>query len=201
MYIPAPFVEDDVTELFAHAAAHPFATLVTSPNSSGDGVGVSHLPLLVDPVRRTLRGHLARDNPQLSHLSAGGPALAIFHGPHGYVSPSAYVDRGPSVPTWNYVVVHAQGPVRVVDEPTLRIILGEMIARFDSSGWELTRDQEYLDRSLAAIAGFEIVIERLEGKWKLSQNRSADDRRGVVEYLARGDDASRALATLMRARL
>jgi transcriptional regulator len=198
MYLPVPFAQNDPAELFAHLATHPFATIVTV-TAEGEPV-VSHLPLLVDGTRQALRGHLARENPQLAQLAAGAAVLAIFHGPHGYVSPSAYVGEGPNVPTWNYVVVHVHGKARLVDEPALRGILSSMIACFDTSGWQLTRDEDYLGRSLAAIAGFEIAIERIEGKWKLSQNRSAEDRRGVVEYLARGDDASRALAALMRAK-
>lgn len=198
MYLPPAFTQNDLAEVFALVAAHPFATLITA---GGGDVGISHLPLLVDAERRTLSGHLARENSQFEHLAAGVPVVAIFHGPHGYVSPSSYVDRGPSVPTWNYVVVHVHGRPRIVDEPELRRILSAMVERFDATGWQLTRDDEYLGRSLAVIAGFELSIERVEGKWKLSQNRSVEDRRGVVNYLASGDASSRALAALMRSKL
>jgi transcriptional regulator len=209
MYVPAAFAAptaDDAGELLAQCASYPFATLVSfaaaASSSAGgaEGVVVSHLPLLVDVPRRVLRGHLARENLQYEHLLAGAEALVIFHGPHAYVSPSAYVAPGPSVPTWNYVVVHVHGHARVVGEPELRVILSDMIARFDTTGWELTDDEPYLAKSLGAIAGFEIAIERLEGKWKLSQNRSPEDRQGVADWLEGQGEGSREVAALMRKR-
>jgi transcriptional regulator len=208
MYLPAAFATTDRVALLAHAASHPFATVIThlaheslAPESRGDGDGlaVSHLPLLVDAARGRLRGHLARENPQYRHFVSGVDALAVFHGPHGYVSPSVYTE--PGVPTWNYVVVHARGRVRLVDEPGLRAILDETVAHFDSTGWQIDAIGESLRNKLDAIAGFEMEIASLEGKWKLSQNRSAADQARVVEWLERGDDASRATAALMRARL
>jgi transcriptional regulator len=201
MYRPEAFREDDRATLYAHAAANPFATVCTQREGR---VEVSHLPLVVDAERGSLRGHLARDNPMLAHLEAGAEALAVFHGPHGYVSPSVY-GRHPSVPTWNYVVVHARGPVRLLDGAGLRAVLGELVARFDTTGWRFEghEDEEYERRMLGAIAGFEIAVASLEGKWKLSQNRPRSDQERVVEWLARsdGDDASRALAALMKERL
>src|SRR5438067_8958865 len=131
LYRPTVFRMDQRATLLAHAAAYPVATVITS----GEGVlAVSHLPLLIDPEREVLRGHVARENPQLAHFAAGVEALAIFHGPHGYVSPSVYEDQ-PSVPTWNYVVVHARGRARSVDTDALREILDDMVAHFDHTGW------------------------------------------------------------------
>jgi transcriptional regulator len=200
MYLPAAFAMTDRATLLAHAAAHPFATLVTAAASQGGGGGVEagHLPLLVDAARGELRGHLARDNAQLGHLEAGAQALAIFHGPHGYVSPSVYLE--PGVPTWNFVVVHARGRARIVDEAALRAILDETVARFDTSDWRRRVSEEYLGPMRGRIAGFAIAIESLEGKWKLSQNRSAEDRQRVIEFLERGDPSSRDVATMMRGR-
>src|SRR5207248_5398318 len=108
----------------AHADANAFATVITH---GAGGLAVSHLPLLVDSERKVLRGHVARENPQLAHFAAGVEALAIFHGPHGYVSPSVYEDQ-PSVPTWNYVVVDARGRARSVDTNALGEILEDMCA-------------------------------------------------------------------------
>jgi transcriptional regulator len=196
MYLPDAFRQDDRAALLALAAAYPFATVVTQ--GSG-GVGVSHLPLCVDVARNVLRGHLARANPQLEHLVEGAEVLAVFHGPHGYVSPSVYLEQ-PSVPTWNYVVVHAHGRARPVGEEGLRSILDESLARFDTTGWSLYTGEEFLRPMLEAIAGFEIDLDRVEGKWKLSQNRSPADQARVIAWLERGDDASRALAALMRDR-
>jgi transcriptional regulator len=198
MYLPAAFRQDDPAALLSLAASYPFATVVTQ---GAGGLGVSHLPLSVDAGRSVLRGHVARENPQFDHLTDGARALAIFHGPHGYVSPSVYTKQ-PSVPTWNYVVVHAHGRVRRVSEEGLRAILDESLARFDATGWRLDTSDEFLRPMLDAIAGFEIDLERVEGKWKLSQNRSEEDQDRVTAWLERGDgdDASRALAAFMRSR-
>jgi transcriptional regulator len=202
MYLPETFRIDDRGALLAHAAAHPFATLVTHLGDTPDGLEVSHLPLLVDAERGVLRGHLARENPQLGHLEAGARALAVFHGPHGYVSPSVYT-RHPSVPTWNFVVVHARGRGRIVGESALRVILDDMVARFDATGWRFESDpsDDYARRMVGAIAGFEVTIDSLEGKWKLSQNRPLEDQERVAEWLERGDASSREVAALMRKRL
>jgi transcriptional regulator len=196
VYVPDAFEMTDRAELFAHMMAHPFATVVTHGD---DGVMVSHLPLLVDVERSVLRGHLARENPQRAHFAGGAQTLAIFHGPHGYVSPSVYAEPL-SVPTWNYTVVHARGPARLVDEQALRAILDDTVARFDSTRWRLQEDPAFLARMLGAIAGFEVTLEGLEGKWKISQNRPPADVPNVIAWLDKGDDASRALARLMRER-
>jgi transcriptional regulator len=199
MYLPESFRLDDRAALLAHAAAHPFATLVTR---SGDGLEVSHVPLLVDAERGLLRGHLARENPQLAHLEAGARALAVFHGPHGYVSPSVYTQQ-PSVPTWNYVVVHVRGRTRVVEEAELRAMLDDLVARFDPTGWRFdgNGDADYVRRMVGAIAGFEVTVDELEGKWKLSQNRPVEDQERVAGWLEKGDASSRDVAALMRRRL
>jgi transcriptional regulator len=197
MYSPTVFRVDERATLLAHVAAHPFATVITHGD---DGLAVSHLPLLIDAERQVLRGHVARENPQLAHLVAGTEALAIFHGPHGYVSPSVYADQ-PSVPTWNYTVVHARGRARPVDASGLRAILDDMVTRFDTTGWRLDGPEEFVRAKLGAIAGFEIALENIEGKWKLSQNRSLEDQRRVVAWLQRGDEPSHALAAVMQARL
>jgi transcriptional regulator len=187
---------DDRETLLAHVMAHPFATLITQQDGT---LTVSHLPLLVDSKRGVLRGHLARQNPQYADLAANSETLAIFHGPHAYVSPSAYEEH-PSVPTWNYVVVHVRGRGELVDEPILRTILDDLVGRFDPTGWRLNAPDEYVRSALDAIAGFEIPIEHLEGKWKLSQNRSLADQSRVAAWLDGQDEASRAVAALMRSR-
>ncbi|MGD0677668.1 MAG: FMN-binding negative transcriptional regulator [Polyangiaceae bacterium] len=195
MYLPDAFRFDDREALWAHALAHPFATVITHGER---GILASHLPLLVDRERLLLRGHLARENAQLAHFQAGAAALAIFGGPHAYVSPSVYEE--PGVPTWNYVVVHARGAARVVDEDGLRAVLADSVTRFETGGWSPPADLEALRPLLDAIAGFEIAIEQLEGKCKLSQNRSAVDQTHVADWLERGDGMSREVAALMRAR-
>jgi transcriptional regulator len=195
MYCPSAFRLDDRAKLLAHAACYPFATLITHDEGSVDA---SHVPLLVDAERGELRGHLARENAQLRHIGAGAHVLAIFHGPHGFVSPSVYLD--PGVPTWNFVVVHARGRARLVDDAGLRTILDETVARFDTSSWRASVGEDYLTRMRGGIVGFAVTIESLEGKWKLSQNRSAADRERVIEFLERGDASSREVAAMMRER-
>jgi transcriptional regulator len=199
MYVPVPFATTDRAVLLAHAASHPFATVITHSEGPGEGgLAVSHLPLLVDAEQGRLRGHLARQNEQIAHFATGCEVLAVFHGPHGYVSPSVYTE--PGVPTWNYVVVHVRGRVRLVNDAELRRILDQSVAHFDSSGWQMDSMGDALLPKLGAIAGFEIEILRIEGKWKLSQNRSPQDQARVIAWLEQGDDASRATAGLMRAR-
>ena len=196
MYRPDAFRLDDRQALLSHANAHPFATVMTH---RAGRLTVSHLPLLIDSERSVLRGHLARENPQFEDITAGADALAIFHGPHAYVSPSVYEEH-PSVPTWNYVVVHVRGRASLVEEPALRAILDDMVSRFDTTGWRLDAPETYVRSSLDRIAGFEIAIEQLEGKWKLSQNRSLTDQKRVAAWLEGGDENARAVAALMRAR-
>jgi transcriptional regulator len=194
MYVPQAFAQSDRGVLFGHAAEYPFATVVTSAGAYD--IRVSHLPLLVDAQNARLRGHIARNNPQYEHYLAGVSIVAIFHGPHGYVSPSVYTE--PGVPTWNYVVVHAEGKVKVLDEWGLRGILDDTVRRFDRTGWRIDDIGDALQGKLDAIAGFEIDVARIEGKFKLSQNRSALDRSRVVEWLEKGDELSRRAAAMMR---
>ncbi len=198
MYLPEAFRQHDSEAIFDLAAAYPFATLVTAGPA---GVQVSHLPLLARREGPVLRGHLARENPQVADLAAGTQALAIFHGPHGYVSPSVYVEAKPSVPTWNYAVAHVRGTPRVVSQGELRAILDETVARFDRTGWRLDESPEFLSRMLGAIEGFEIAVHSMEGKWKLSQNRPIEDREAVAAWFEGGRQAAPDLARMMRALL
>jgi transcriptional regulator len=205
MHVPAPFAMEDRPVLFSLAASHPFATVVTRGEADGDDdVIVSHLPLLVDEGRGVLRGHLARENPQLAHLTAGVRVLAVFHGPHAYVSPSVYAppeEGRVHVPTWNYVVVHARGRARRLDAEGLRTLLEDMVERFEPTGWRVPpigEGSQSLQALLDAIVGFEIAVERIQGKWKLSQNRSPEDRARVAAWLGQRDPLSRAVAGVMR---
>lgn len=204
MYIPASFVETNTDRLHEFIDGHGFATLVSQ---QGNEPFASHLPLLLDrsagPLG-TLVGHMARANPQWEH-AAGQSVLAIFHGPHTYVSPGWYEDRN-VVPTWNYVAVHAVGEFRVIDDPNrLRDILGKTVEFYEApreTPWSIeSPDEEFLDRLLLAIVGFEIPIERLEGKWKLSQNHSDERQEKVIGQLRQSgapDDLQ--VAELMAAR-
>jgi transcriptional regulator len=150
----------------------------------------------------TLRGHVARANPLWQEFADGGEVLAIFHGPQAYVSPSWYpskAEHGKVVPTWNYAVVHARGPLAVIDDPAwLRAFVGSLTAAHEAGRqppWAVDdAPPEFVDQMLGAIVGFEIAITSLVGKWKASPNRSASDRTGVIDGLLREhDDASAAL--------
>jgi transcriptional regulator len=204
MYLPRHFLEEDPERLHALMEQNGFATLITSE----DGVPfATHLPLLVERGAKgpgRLLGHMARANPQWRGFSEEREVLAIFHGPHAYVSPRAYVSA-PNVPTWNYAVVHAYGTPRLMEEPSevLRI-LQDTTARYEAGArrpWRLEEAGELARKLLPGIVAFELRLTRLEGKFKLSQNRQPEDRQGVREALegsARPGD--RELAALMRER-
>ncbi|MDB5297327.1 MAG: regulatory protein [Phycisphaerales bacterium] len=201
MYIPAPFAEIRPDVLHALMREHPFATLVTT-----DAAGLpsaTHLPLLLDPGRGphgTLIGHIARPNPQAAALAAGRVALAMFHGPHAYVSPTWYA-TAPAVPTWNYAAVHAYGVPRVVEDPAgVRALLETTVKAFEAPGSNWSIDglpPQYLESMTAGVVAFEMPVDRLEGKFKLNQNRSTADRAGVSAALANGDAQAKATVKLM----
>lgn len=195
MYLPPAFAEPDAAKLWKLVAAHPFATLV----AAGDAPDIAHLPLLADSTRGVLLGHVARANPLAARLD-GGRVTAVFHGPHGYVSPRWYRSPG-QVPTWNYAVVHARGTARHTDAKGLLRILAGLAAAFEDGErpWRM-REVEPADLAdmLEDIVGFEIAVDDLVGKLKLSQNRAPEDRAGVRAALrARDTEADRALLAWM----
>lgn len=199
MYVPNLFRRDDPAELIALIRAHGFATLVTSPGGVPEA---SHLPLLhVDDgsPRGKLIGHMARANPQWKLFD--GEALAIFHGPHAYISPSMYVSPR-MVPTWNYATVHAYGTPRVLDDAGARDVLEQLVAHYEAgrpTPWRVADlDAEYTTSLVKAIVAFELPIARIQGKWKVGQNREPVDRLAAADALAGGRDDDRAVAELMR---
>ena len=202
MYVPRHFAETDRDALYAHMRAYGFATLVSVREGAPFA---THVPLLLDPARGplgTLVGHVARANPHALSLAAQTPTLAIFHGPHAYVSPRWY--RGEAtVPTWNYTAVHATGTPRVLEEArAVRELLERMAETYEAAAaepWRLDRlSARVADGLQRAIVAFELPIERLEGKRKLSQNKSPADRAGVIDGLrAEGDATSVAIADAM----
>jgi transcriptional regulator len=204
MYVPSSFGETDPGKCLDLLAQYPFATVITP--AAGE-LWVSHLPLLarVRGGEIFLAGHLARANAHWQALSGGAPTTAIFHGPQGYISPTWYA-ASPAVPTWNYVVVHARGQATVRDDAGFVAgIVRELTERFEgrqAGAWSPDGlPADFAAAQLGAIVGFEIAVGRLEAKLKLSQNRSAQDRAGVMAQLeAQGSDEARTLAAMMRAR-
>ncbi|HEY2628174.1 MAG TPA: FMN-binding negative transcriptional regulator [Usitatibacter sp.] len=197
LYVPAHFRVEEKAELVDFMRHNAFATLI----SAGDaGLHASHVPLLVDVhgSKVVLRGHVARANTQWEALEGAKNVVAIFHGPHAYVSPTWYVTQ-PSVPTWNYAAVHAAGKARLTDEAELHEIISELSAKYEAGNnppWRLSEQPAaYVSSMLAAIVGFEIEVERLDGKFKLSQNRPVEIPRVVERLEASGE---KALAQLMR---
>ena len=201
MYVPEAFRQDDPETVHRFLSAFPFATLV-----SGAAFDTTHLPLVFDAKANVLRGHMARGNPHWKSIQSGQPALAIFLGPHAYVSPQWYPSKkadGKSVPTWNYAAVHAHGTIAVTEDPAW--LLANVTALTDQQEaafpepWKVSdAPEDYLRKMLTAIVGVELTVTRMIGKWKLSQNRTAADRDGARDGLAALGGTSKDVADLMR---
>lgn len=198
MYLPPAFVETDLTRIIALIRANPFGLLITTLG----GLAATHIPFVVTGVETgfVLGGHLAAANPQCAAL-AGADALAVFSGPHAYISPSWY-RTGPAVPTWNYAAVHVSGRLRPVEDA------GEIAAMLRALGaHDLGFDMDalpggYRAGMIAGIRAFSLLPERVEAKWKMSQNRPAADRLGVIAALrSAGDPLAGEVADLVAATL
>ena len=201
MFIPAVFREEDTAQLHALMRAQEFALLVTVQDGKPF---VTHLPVRLHTdigEQGVLRMHLARTNPQWEHLGEGQEALVIFSGPQAYVSPTWYAHH-PAVPTWDYAVVHAWGVPRLLDGTETLGALRELSDAYEP-GPDWTFDglpEDYAEKMARGVVGVEIAITRLEGKFKLSQNRPADEQARVAAQLAQGSAQEQAVASLMRER-
>ena len=203
MYMPAHFEETRTPVMHDLVRAHPLATWVVQ---GPGGLAVNHIPFLIDAERGpfgTLVGHVARANPVWRQL---GASVAVFQGPQAYVSPNWYPTKhahGKAVPTWNYAVVHAHGTPRAIEsrDALLGIVtrLTQAHEASQAAPWAVSdAPADFIDQLLKAIVGIEMPIERLIGKWKVSQNRSEPDRLGTVAGLRqRGDAQSLAMAALL----
>jgi transcriptional regulator len=206
MYLPPHFKQDDTALLHRAIGEARLATLVTL---GSEGMEASHVPIQLDAGEGAfgaIRGHIARANPQWRRVDAAVPALAMFLGPDAYVSPSWYATKretGKVVPTWNYLAVHAYGRIEFFEDPArLRDIVTTLTQRHEgrrAQPWAVSdAPEDYIAAQLRGIIGFRLAIDRLEGKWKLSQNRNAADRRGVIEGLeGEGGPAEAAIAGAM----
>jgi transcriptional regulator len=192
VYLPKHFREDRIDVLHGAIRRIRLGILVTHGR---EGLVATHMPLLLEEGPGpfgTLRGHLSRANPQWREFSPDTPALAIFSGPQHYISPSWYpskAEHGRVVPTWNYVAVHAYGRMQKFEDPEalLRNVRGLTIENEAdlTPSWAVEdAPPEFIAGQLSGIVGVEIPIDRLEGKWKVSQNRSEADRAGAAESLA-----------------
>jgi transcriptional regulator len=204
VYLPPAFTETREEILVAHIEEHDFGLLVTQGNA---GLIASQIPFLVErrDGKLYLEGHIARANPQAADFDGSDEALSIFAGPHAYISPSWY-QAGPAVPTWNYATVHAYGAAhRIDDAGWLRDLVDRLSRRHEAreaAPWRMdTLPEPYVASMLTGIVGVEIAVSRLEGKFKLSQNRPAADRPRIIAALEQRSNAdSREVARLMRER-
>ena len=187
MYIPSLFNQTDQSTLHEFMRANSFATVVTT---QGGKPFASHLPLFLDSTtgsQGALVGHMARANPQWQEMQAGAEVLVTFNGPHAYVSPAWYEANALAVPTWNYMAVHAYGTARILSQEELVRALHQLVHEYESAyaqPWQVELTELMREKMLGAIVGFEIVLNTIEGKFKLSQNRSTEDRMRVIKQLA-----------------
>jgi transcriptional regulator len=207
MYVPSHFAQTDVQALHGFIREQPLGAMVTV---SAGRLDANHIPFLLhdDPAPHgTLHGHVARANPVWREAATDTETLVIFQGAERFISPSWYATKRETqkvVPTWNYVVVHARGPLRFVDDPAwVRAHLEQLTREHEGSRaepWHVTdAPADYIDKLVTAVVGLEIPIASLTGKWKVSQNRPERDRAGVVEGLTReGTPAADAMADLVR---
>ena len=208
MYLPEHFAEARPEALAALIAEHPLGALVVR---GPDGLDANHIPFELMPEqgpRGTLIAHVARANPVWSEVRDGDEALVIFRAEHAYVSPNGYPSKHElhrQVPTWNYRVVHVHGKVSIRDdERFVRGVVARLTRRHeaatgDAKPWKMTDSEAaYIDDMLTRIVGIEVAIERIVGKWKLSQNKDARDRAGAADALA---ERNPAMAASMRASL
>ncbi|HET7729368.1 MAG TPA: FMN-binding negative transcriptional regulator [Usitatibacter sp.] len=199
LYVPPQFRMDDLQAQLALMRDNAFGTLVSG--TAGGEPHVSHVPFVIEcggAGRVTLQGHVARANAHWEALQDGARVTAIFQGPHAYVSPGWYASH-PAVPTWNYAVVHAHGTARLMDEAELHALLMTLSNAYEAGRprpWRMSElPADYVAMMLRSIVGFEIAVERLDGKFKLSQNRAAEIPRVIAALEAEGEGA---LARLMR---
>jgi transcriptional regulator len=207
MYVPSHFEETRPEVLHQLIRDHALAALVTL---GSDGLNANHIPFELDPAPAplgTLRGHVARGNPVWRDFSRAVEALAVFQGPQAYISPSWYPTKretGKVVPTYNYIVVHAYGPMRIIeDRAWLRGLVERLTTRYEAGSaepWKVTdAPADFVEQMLGAIVGIEIPLTKVVGKWKVSQNRPSADRDGVVTGL-RGvkDSEAQAMSGLVK---
>ncbi|APA70387.1 FMN-binding negative transcriptional regulator [Janthinobacterium sp. 1_2014MBL_MicDiv] len=211
MYTPSSFREERLEVLHGLIQAHPLGALV---RHGADGLSADHLPFEIgaptpDAPFGILRAHVARANPLWRAAGGDAACMVIFQGPHAYITPAWYAEKqhsGKEVPTFNYAVVHAHGPLRAIDDAAWLLGLVERLTARHETGqatpWRVSdAPAAYIDKLLKAIVGIEIPLTRLTGKWKLGQNRSMQDQASMAHGLAADNQpgAARALGALIAA--
>ncbi|EGW19641.1 FMN-binding negative transcriptional regulator [Methylobacter tundripaludum] len=208
MYIPSQFEQPNIEVMHELIRNRPLATLVTL---GSNGINANHIPLHLSSTPEpfgVLRGHIARANPLWRELAADVETLAIFHGPDAYISPSWYATKqeaGKVVPTWNYAVVHAYGLLRIIDDAAwirtqLEALTQHNEAAFPESWAVSDAPEDFTEKLIGAVVGIEMVVTRLIGKWKVSQNQPSQNQRSVIEGLnARGQSEAVTMAALVNA--
>jgi transcriptional regulator len=188
MYIPEQFIEEDFKRIIDLVKNNPFGMLITEHEGSPC---ISHLPFLIESNTGSygkLIGHMARDNSQWKSLTETESVIVVFNGAHGYVSPTLY--STPGVPTWNYAVVHLHGkPTVIEDSAGVENILKKLTTRFESNKpdpWKLSFPMEK-SKLLQMIVGFEVEIQKIEGKFKLSQNRKPQEQQNIINELGKSN--------------
>lgn len=189
MYIPEHFRVRDHADAIGFMRANPFAILISSTE---EGPFATHLPLSVRGTeeRLVLRGHVAKANPHWRYLEQNPACLTIFHGAHAFISTTNYTTRE-TVPTWNYGAVHVYGNARLFSsEEELQSMLHELIGTFEAAYAEqwASLSEAYRERMLSHIVGFEIAVTKIEGKFKLSQNRTREEQSSVMASLEKSED-------------
>jgi transcriptional regulator len=201
LYIPKAHNVEERTFLHDFMEDFPFIALVTASPT----LRITHIPSVLDRTRGrfgTLLGHISAQNPQKAVFDGAHQAVAVFRGPHGYISPTWYATQTSVVPTWNFAVVHVSGrPRAITDKSKAYDLLATLIKRNEQRVGSTTYDfaaqpREYVDRMMQGISPFEMEIEAIEGKFKLGQERAEGDRKGVVEHLKSGPYKERSLADL-----
>ena len=207
MYIPPHFEQPDIEVMHDLIRNRPLATLVTL---GSDGINANHIPLHLSPAPEpfgVLRGHVARANPIWRDLESDADTLAIFHGPDAYISPSWYATKqetGKVVPTWNYAVVHAYGSLRIIDDASwVRSQMEDLTTHHEAAfpePWAVSdAPEDFTEKLIGAVVGIEMVITRLFGKWKISQNQPPQNQTSVIHGLnASGQAEAMTMAALVK---
>ncbi len=201
MYIPKYFEAPDKEKLYQLIGDYGFATMI---GPSAKQTEITHLPIELkidaDGSERLL-GHMAKPNPHWKQFDSQREAIVIFQGAHRYITPAWYESRE-AVPTWNYAVVHVHGAPGILDEKDKLALLQELVDHYepqDGEDWSISQAQKTVDKMMQGIKAFEMPVSRMEGKFKLSQNRCKEDRDGVLAGLqTKADSAALHLATLMK---